>query len=125
MRNMFKPGLLLVFALIGIACFWKQSEAQTQMQLDQQSGEKLKKSNQVMERAIRKLDGLISPHQKALLAKSQSAWLQFRKEDARFCASRYTGGSIYPMIYKDSEDAETKQRVQELLEIVKQIKQVE
>ncbi len=125
MKNMIKTGLLVTIAATGIACIMIRTEAQTQIQLDQQSGEKLKKSNLQMEHAISKLDKLISPGQKALLAKSQSSWLQFRKDDAKFCASRYTGGSIYPLIYTDAEDAVTKQRIHELMGIVKEIKQLQ
>jgi uncharacterized protein YecT (DUF1311 family) len=49
------------------------------------------------------------------LTTAQLAWIQYRDTTCKWKASKYSGGSIAPMIYGGCIDELTKQRTQELL----------
>ena len=85
-----------------------------QLELTQCSDRQLAKSDAVLNQAYRKLLADLDDEHRALLLKSQRAWVAFRDADCDLDASTALGGSMYGMLAADCRTAMTDTRVKDL-----------
>jgi uncharacterized protein YecT (DUF1311 family) len=88
--------------------------AQSQMELNNQAGEGLRKSDDRLNAAYRQLQAKISDAGKAKLQAAQQSWLRFRDEECAFETSGTVGGSIHGMMVAICQTRLTDQRVKDL-----------
>ena len=95
--------------------------AQTQAEMNIQSGDTYKQADAEMSAAYWKLYNSISKPQQAMLKESQRIWLKYRDATARLRASPVSGGSIYPTIYAKYLTELTKNHTAELQAVDKSL----
>ena len=72
--------------------------AQTQMQMDQETGAKLRAADARLNRVYHRLTTQVSSAQQARLIQAERAWIAFRDAECAFRAGNAAGGSIHPML---------------------------
>lgn len=72
--------------------------AQSQMELNAQAGDALKKSDARLNAVYTKLRGKISEAGKQRLQTAQQSWLRFRDQECEFETAGTAGGSIHSMM---------------------------
>lgn len=87
--------LAIAGALLAIA---GGAAAQTQMELNAQAGDALKKSDVQLNAAYTKLRARISEAGRQKLQTAQQSWLRFRDQECEFETAGTVGGSIHSMI---------------------------
>jgi len=88
--------------------------AQSQMELNAQAGNDLRKSDQQLNTVYNKLRAKISDAGKAKLQTAQQSWLRFRDQECEFETSGTVGGSIHGMMVAICQTRLTDQRVKDL-----------
>ena len=72
--------------------------AQTQMELNAQAGDALKKSDAQLNAIYTKLRAKVSEASKQKLQAAQQSWLRFRDQECEFETAGTVGGSIHSMM---------------------------
>lgn len=108
---------LTAIAAVVLACASSPAvQAQTQAQMNTQAARDAAKSDIAMNAAYQKLMTVLSPTQKALLRRTQRAWLIYRDGEAALSASPGQGGTMYPTLYSSALEDLTEARTRELKE---------
>jgi uncharacterized protein YecT (DUF1311 family) len=88
--------------------------AQSQMELNQQAGAELRKSDERLNTVYKALLAKVSEAGKTKLQTAQQAWLRFRDQECEFETMGTVGGSIHSMIVAGCLTRLTDQRVKDL-----------
>ncbi|GEP55139.1 lysozyme inhibitor LprI family protein [Reyranella soli] len=88
--------------------------AQSQMELNAQAGNDLRKSDQQLNTVYNKLRAKISDAGKAKLQTAQQSWLRFRDQECEFETMGTVGGTIHSMIVAICLTRLTDQRIKDL-----------
>lgn len=88
--------------------------AQSQMELNAQAGNELRKSDQQLNAVYNKLRAKISDAGKAKLQTAQQSWLRFRDQECEFETMGTVGGSIHSMMVAVCLTRLTDQRTKDL-----------
>ena len=88
--------------------------AQSQMELNAQAGNDLRKSDQQLNAVYNKLRAKISDAGKAKLQTAQQSWLRFRDQECEFETMGTVGGTIHSMIVAICLTRLTDQRIKDL-----------
>jgi uncharacterized protein YecT (DUF1311 family) len=88
--------------------------AQSQMELNQQAGAALRKSDDQLNAVYNKLRAKISDAGKKSLQTAQQSWLHFRDQECEFETMGTVGGSIHGMIVAICQTRLTDQRIKDL-----------
>ncbi len=88
--------------------------AQSQMELNAQAANDLRKSDQQLNAVYNKLRAKISDTGKAKLQTAQQSWLRFRDQECEFETMGTVGGSIHSMIVAICLTRLTDQRIKDL-----------
>src|SRR5512143_1218874 len=88
--------------------------AQSQMELNAQAGDALRKSDQQLNAVYNKLRAKISDAGKKSLQTAQQSWLRFRDQECEFETMGTVGGSIHSMIVAICLTRLTDQRIKDL-----------
>ena len=102
---------VLLFSTINVAY---SSDELTQSQLNQAALQNYKSSDFMLNKAYTQLMEVLDKERQEKLKISQKAWIKFRDLDAGFISSKYTGGSIEPLVYSQALINLTEQRTAEL-----------
>ncbi len=100
----------------------RSASAQTQLGLDEVSGQKLVAANRKLNASVAALRKHLPPSELALFDQSQQTWYRFRTDDALFRAARFQGGSLYPTQFALVQTELTNQRIAELQSLQKELK---
>jgi uncharacterized protein YecT (DUF1311 family) len=88
--------------------------AQSQMELNAEAGNDLRKSDQQLNAVYNKLRAKISDAGKAKLQAAQQSWLRFRDQECEFETMGTVGGSIHSMIVANCLTRLTDHRIKDL-----------
>ena len=111
--NLSFRSLLVCMILVGAAPA-APTLAQTQMELNQQAGDALRKSDQRLNAVYNKLRAKISDAGKQKLVAAQQSWLRFRDQECEFETMATVGGSIHSMVVAACLARLTDQRIKDL-----------
>ena len=106
--------LVLTAASAVAALAISSAAAQSQMELNAQSGSDLRKSDEQLNAVYNKLRAKISDAGKNKLQVAQQSWLHFRDQECEFETMGTVGGSIHSMIVAICLTRLTDQRVKDL-----------
>ncbi|MBL6618504.1 MAG: DUF1311 domain-containing protein [Reyranella sp.] len=88
--------------------------AQSQMELNQQAGAELRKSDERLNTVYKALLAKVSEAGKTKLQTAQLSWLRFRDQECEFETMGTVGGSIHSMMVAGCLTRLTDQRVKDL-----------
>lgn len=86
----------------------------TQLQMNQEAGQSLQRSEEQLSNVIAAFKVFFSPEKRKEFDQTNIAWKEFSRLNAKFLASRYEGGSIQPLIYASTLEAAVNSRIAEL-----------
>lgn len=105
---------ILLFFTINVAY---SSDELTQSQLNQAVLQNYKSSDFMLNKAYAQLIEVLDKERQEKLKISQKTWIKFRDLDAELISSKYTGGSISPLVHTQALINLTEQRTAELTKI--------
>nr|WP_315158340.1 lysozyme inhibitor LprI family protein [uncultured Flavobacterium sp.] len=114
---MTKKPLFLAFLLL---CFWSNSFAQTQSEMNATAYANYKKADAQLNKVYKQLMSILDKKEKPLLIQAEKDWMKFRDSHCKFEASQYEGGSIQPLIYSTCLEELTKKRIAEIKASIKE-----
>ena len=104
----------ILVLVAGVLCAAGSAVAQSQMELNQQAGAELHKSDERLNVVYKALIAKISDAGKAKLQAAQQSWLRFRDQECEFETMGTQGGSIHSMIVAGCLTRLTDQRTKDL-----------
>ncbi|WP_266368426.1 lysozyme inhibitor LprI family protein [Tellurirhabdus rosea] len=130
---MTKNYLLLSVALLGSLAAAAQSASpsasrpdcsnpQTQSDMNYCAALSYQKADKDLNAVYKKLTGLMTAGEKAVLVQAQRQWILFRDAHCKLYETRYAGGSMMPMMVATCKEEITRSRIKELTVLIEETK---